>query len=134
MIKSEKWQALHEQMNELEILEQDLREQFIIGSGRGGQNLHKTASCVNLLHIPTGIMIKCQKSRSQENNRYYARKRLCEKISEVRHEEKSKKQLEIAKLRKQKKRRSAKAKRKILEQKSIRGALKQSRQKIRSMD
>lgn len=134
MINSEKWQTLHQQMNELGVLENELREQFIIGSGRGGQNLHKTASCVNLLHIPTGIIVKCQQNRSREDNRYYARKRLCEKITELRHEEQSKKQLEIVKLRKQKKRRSAKAKRKMLEQKSIRGALKQNRQKIRSVD
>lgn len=134
MVKSEKWQLLHEEMNELGILEEDLREQFIIGSGRGGQNLHKTASCVNILHAPTGIMIKCQQSRSRENNRYYARKRLCEKITQLRGEEQSKKQLEIAKIRKQKKRRSAKAKRKMLEEKTMRGALKESRRKVRSVD
>lgn len=132
MIKPDKWQKLQAEMKRLEIHESDLREQFIIGSGKGGQNLHKTASCVNLLHVSTGIVTKCQQDRSRDHNRYYARKRLCEKITALRHEEKTQKQVEIEKIRRQKRRRSAKSKRKMLEQKHARSALKVSRQKVRS--
>lgn len=132
MIKPDKWQKLQAEMKRLEIHESDLREQFIIGSGKGGQNLHKTASCVNLLHVSTGIVTKCQQDRSRDHNRYYARKRLCEKIAALRHEEKTQKQVEIEKIRRQKRRRSAKSKRKMLEQKHARSALKVSRQKVRS--
>src|SRR5262245_2265140 len=55
------------------IQESDLQEKFIVGSGPGGQNLQKTASCVWLKHLPTGIEVKCQKSRSREENRRIAR-------------------------------------------------------------
>lgn len=127
MVTSEKWASLHKRMAELQIFEHDLREQFVIGSGKGGQKLHKTASCVNLLHIPTGFVTKCQRTRSRDNNRYYARKYLCEKIEQMTLKEKSQKQQEIEKIRRQKRRRSAKAKKKMLEQKKIRSEIKRLR-------
>lgn len=105
MVSKEKWQRLHAWMETLEVHEEDLNEQFIIGSGRGGQNLHKTASTVLLNHQQTNTQIKCQHSRSQETNRYYARVRLCEKIDSQQNQENSKRQREIEKIRKQKKRR-----------------------------
>jgi protein subunit release factor B len=105
MVSKEKWQRLQAWMASLAICEEDLSEQFIIGSGRGGQNLHKTASTVLLNHQKSNSQIKCQHSRSQETNRYYARLRLCEKIDSQLNQEKSKRQREIDKIRKQKKRR-----------------------------
>lgn len=127
MVKPEKWEQLRQRMKLLNILEDDLREQFVIGSGRGGQHLHKTASCVNLFHVPTEISIKCQQSRSRESNRYYARVRLCERIETLTLKEKSKKQQEIEKIRRQKRRRSAKAKQKMLQQKHRRSDIKETR-------
>src|SRR6185436_10588305 len=44
----------------LGIHESDLIEKFILGSGKGGQKVNKTSSCVYLKHIPTGIEVKCQ--------------------------------------------------------------------------
>ena len=105
MISQKKWQRLQCWMDTLGIKEEDLKEQFIIGSGSGGQKLHKTASCVLLLHDKSNTQIKCQNSRSRETNRYYARMRLCEKIDEALNQEKSKRQQEIEKIRKQKKKR-----------------------------
>ena len=80
MIRQEKWDELRRKMGELGIYEEDLVEKFILGSGRGGQNLQKTSSCVYLKHLPTGIEIKCQRERSRDMNRYFARRELCEKI------------------------------------------------------
>lgn len=131
MITPKKWEKLKSWMKSLDILEQDLREKFILGSGRGGQNLHKTASCVELLHIPSGLIIKCQQSRSRETNRYYAYKRLCEKIEEKKYAEKSKIQQEYEKIRRQKRKRSIRAKQKMLEQKHHRSAIKTNRKKPR---
>lgn len=109
MTTQKKWQALQAWMSKLNIDENDITEQFIIGSGSGGQNLHKTANCVLLTHTKSNTQIKCQHSRSRETNRYTARKRLCEKIDEQQHQIQSKRQQQIAKLRKQKQKRKKRA-------------------------
>ncbi len=57
-----------------------LIEKFIHGSGSGGQKINKTASCVYLKHLPTGIEVKCQGDRSREYNRLLARQELCKKL------------------------------------------------------
>lgn len=126
-ITKEKQEKLEELMKSLMIHEEDLIEKFILGSGKGGQKMNKTSSCVYLKHIPTGIEIKCQKGRSREANRYYARKELCEKIEEILYEKASKKQQETEKIRRQKKTRSRKQKKKMIEEKKARGTLKQMR-------
>ena len=105
MITAKKWLRLRDWMARLNITEEDLKEQFIIGSGSGGQKLHKTASCVFLIHTNSNNQIKCQHSRSREANRYLARQRLCEKIDEQINEANSKRQQEISKIRKQKQKR-----------------------------
>ena len=69
-ITKEKEEKLLLKMQELNIHEADLIEKFILGSGKGGQKMNKTSSCVYLKHIPTGIEIKCQKGRSRESIRY----------------------------------------------------------------
>jgi len=132
MITQKKWLLLRLWMKKLDISEDDLIEKFIVGSGRGGQKLQKTASTVQLRHTPTGINVKCQQSRLRGTNRYYARQRLCEKIEVIQLGEKSKKQQEIEKIRRQKRRRSKRAKEKILEQKRQRSQLKTTRKKPES--
>lgn len=129
MVNSDKWDKLAEWMKKLHINEDDLIEKFIIGSGKGGQKLHKTASTVYLKHIPSGIEIKCQESRRREDNRYFARMRLCEKCHAIVSDEKTKEQQRIEKLKRQKKRRSRRSKQKMLDDKSKQGQLKSLRQK-----
>ncbi|XP_019868488.1 mitochondrial translation release factor in rescue [Aethina tumida] len=65
------------------LLETDLEEQFVRGSGPGGQKINKTASCVVIKHIPTGIVVKNQESRSQEQNRKNARSILISKLDNL---------------------------------------------------
>lgn len=119
--------ALAARMAELGVREEDLVEKFILGSGSGGQKINKTSSCVYLKHIPTGIEIKCQRERSRELNRFYARRELCEKIAELRFQEKSKKQQEFEKIRRQKRRRSRRSKEKMLQGKRHLSAKKELR-------
>ena len=112
-ISKEKWDKLVQRMVNLNINETNLVEKFIIGSGKGGQKLHKTASTVYLKHLPSGLEIKCQYSRSREDNRYFARERICEKLHSILSNEKTKEQQRIEKIKRQKKRRSRRVKQKI---------------------
>lgn len=110
MVGKDKWDKLKAWMTLLNIAEAELVEKFIIGSGKGGQKLHKTASSVYLKHLPSGIELKCQDSRSREENRYHARTRLCEKLHATTRGEKTQEQQRIEKLKRQKKRRERKTK------------------------
>jgi len=69
--------ALTRRLKKLGIREDDLEEDFIRGSGPGGQKVNKTSSTVVLRHIPTGLEVRCQKERSQVMNRHWARVELC---------------------------------------------------------
>jgi len=131
-LKKDKIQELEQRMEKLGIREDDIVEKFILGSGKGGQKINKTYSCVYLKHIPSEIEIKCQKDRSRELNRYYARKMLCEKIEEILFREKSEKRKQIEKVRRQKRKRSKRAKEKMLEDKRQRSEKKQLRSKPRN--
>ena len=64
-ISQEKDTALRERMERLGVREEDFRETFIRSSGPGGQKVNKTSSCVYLVHLPTGLSVKCQQARSQ---------------------------------------------------------------------
>ncbi|KTD16569.1 peptide chain release factor family protein [Legionella jordanis] len=134
MINKEKMDKLLEWMAKLHISETNLVEKFILGSGKGGQNLHKTASTVYLKHVPSGIEIKCQDSRSREENRYFARRRLCEKLQTLLTDEKTREQQRAEKLKRQKKRRSRRAQQKILAEKSKQGRIKELRKKPTSFE
>lgn len=89
-------------MKGLGIAEKDLVEKFIQGSGKGGQKINKTSSCVFLQHIPSHIDIKCQKSRSRELNRFLARRELCQRLEDLQQGTLSPKELRLAKRKKQK--------------------------------
>jgi peptide chain release factor len=117
MITLEKWQQLRERMTKENIREADLVEQFILGSGKGGQKLQKTSSCVRLHHSPSGIIIKESTSRQRDTNRYRARQKLCDKIENIRLGEKSREKKQQEKIRRQKTKRSKRAKEKILKAK-----------------
>ncbi|KAI4746139.1 hypothetical protein E4T50_03467 [Aureobasidium sp. EXF-12298] len=62
------------------ILESDITEAFLKGTGPGGQKINKTSSAVQLKHLPTGLVIKCQETRSRSQNRKIARRILAERI------------------------------------------------------
>jgi len=79
-VSEEKNKWLREHMEALGIQEKDIEEKFIRSSGHGGQNVNKTATCVYLKHLPTGIEVKCMQDRSQSINRFLARRELVKKI------------------------------------------------------
>src|SRR5215831_1721180 len=123
--------TLADRMRKLEISESDLREIFARSSGPGGQNVNKVSTAVTLRHLPTGISVTVQDSRSQAVNRRLARERLLNAIESARE---SQRMAEIEKREKQRRRKSprpAALKRKILESKRRRAELKRQRLKIK---
>lgn len=126
-VSKEKQDALREKMESLGILEKDIIEKFVRSSGKGGQKVNKTSTCVYLKHIPTDIEVKCQRERYQAINRYLARKILAGKVEALIRGKESEEQQKIAKIRRQKRKRSKKAKMKMLEDKKKHGQKKKER-------
>ena len=79
-VSEEKNQWLRERMASLGVSERDIVEKFVRSSGKGGQKVNKTSTCVYLKHIPTGLEVKCMEDRSQSLNRFLARRELLDKI------------------------------------------------------
>lgn len=129
-VSDEKSRALVKRMEKLSVLEVDIEESFIKGSGSGGQKVNKTSSAVQLLHKPSGIEIKCQRGRSQAMNRFHARRELCDRIEEKEKGIKSAKQQEREKVRRQKRRRSRKQKARMLDDKKKQGEKKDRRKRV----
>jgi protein subunit release factor B len=104
-VTQKKQHELETRMAALGLREQDIQEKYVRSSAPGGQKVNKTASCVYLKHLPSGLEVKMQRQRSQGLNRYYARKRLCELLEHEKLGDKSPAALKAAKIRKQKQRR-----------------------------
>jgi peptide chain release factor len=118
-------------MRKLQISETDMQESFARSSGPGGQNVNKVSTAVTLRHLPTGISVTVQNSRSQAVNRKLARERLLGEIESARE---GQRMAEIAKREKERRRKSprpAALKKKILESKRRRAELKKQRTKIK---
>jgi protein subunit release factor B len=82
-LNEEKNKWLKERMEIFNIHEKDIEEKFIRSSGRGGQKVNKTSTCVYLKHIPTGIEVKVMRERSQSLNRFLARRELVKRIEKL---------------------------------------------------
>ena len=134
-VSSQKEKLLQHRMQTLGIREQDLEEQFVRSSGAGGQNVNKVSSCVVLYHRPSDIRVKCQQERSQALNRFLARRILVEKIEAKFKGIQAAEEQKIARIRRQKRKRSRRAKLKLLadkrhlaEKKSRRAAVRPDQQ------
>ena len=102
-------------MERLGVAESDFRETFVRSSGPGGQKVNKTSSCVQLVHLPTGLSVKCQRERSQAMNRFLARRLLLDRIEKLQKGVVEAERDRVEKIRRQKRRRSKRAKEKMLE-------------------
>jgi len=118
-VTPEKLASLQQRMAALGIVEADLLEKFVRGSGSGGQKINKTSNCVFLKHVPSGVAIKCQLDRSRELNRFLARRELCDQLEAIRDGRASAKTQAIEKMRRQKRRRSRRSKQRSIADKRL---------------
>ncbi len=126
-----KSQQLQQTMQRLGIRESDLEESFARSGGPGGQNVNKVSTCVILKHRPSGLVVKCQTDRSQAMNRYHARRILAERLDALVRGRESEKARQIFKIKRQKRKRSKRAKDKMLDAKRAHGEKKEQRRPVR---
>jgi protein subunit release factor B len=129
-VSPDKETQLAQRMAALGVRETDLEETFVRSGGHGGQNVNKTATCVMLLHRPTGLQVKSQATRQQGLNRFIARRLLLDKIEARQKGFVEAERARIEKIRRQKRRRSRRAKARMLADKSHQSAKKESRRSV----
>ena len=115
---ADKLAQLEQRMAGLGVRESDVEETFVRSGGAGGQKVNKSSSCVMLLHRPTGLRVKCQTTRYQALNRFLARRLLLDKIERLQKGYVAAERSEIEKIRRQKRKRSRRAKARMLADKS----------------
>lgn len=92
--------------------ESEISESFLKGSGPGGQKINKTSSAVQLKHGPTGIVVKCQHTRSRDQNRKLARQILGERLDELEKGDQSRTAIKVERARTKKASAAKKSRRK----------------------
>ncbi|MFC5453873.1 peptide chain release factor family protein [Prosthecobacter fluviatilis] len=122
--------ALRTRMQRLRIREEDLEEDFIRGGGAGGQKINKTSSTVVLRHVPSGIEVRCQRERSQSQNRLIARQELCDRLEAVFKNAQMEIQNDREKLRRQTRARPRGLKRRFVAGKRHRAGIKEGRGRV----
>src|SRR5688500_16208499 len=129
-VSADKLALVEQRMNALGVRESDLEETFVRSGGAGGQKVNKSSSCVMLQHRPTGLRVKCQTTRHQALNRFLARRLLLDKIERMQKGYVEAERSQIEKVRRQKQKRSRRAKDRMLadkgrhaEKKRLRGAV-----------
>src|SRR5436309_12237337 len=126
-VSQDKLSLLQLRMNALGVNESDIEETFVRSGGAGGQKVNKSSSCVMLLHRPTGLRVKSQTTRHQAMNRFLARRLLLDKIERMRKGYVEAEGARIENVRCQKRKRSSRAKQRMLADKARHGEKKRLR-------
>ena len=129
-VSLDKSDQLAQRMAALGVREADIEESFVRSGGHGGQNVNKVSTCVMLVHRPTSVSVKCQATRQQGMNRFIARRLLLDKIEEKQNGFIAAQRAEIEKIRRQKRKRSRRAKAKMLADKAHHSGKKAQRRSV----
>jgi peptide chain release factor len=116
-------------VGDLLIDESEIVETFVRSSGPGGQNVNKVSTRVTLRHVPTGLVVSVQDSRSQFMNRQLARARLLAALQQRERQAADAARHAREKLRRQTAKRPRSVKLRMLENKARQSAKKQFRRK-----
>jgi peptide chain release factor 1 len=68
---------------DVKIEDKDLRIEVMRSGGPGGQSVNTTDSAVQIMHIPSGIIVRCQQEKSQHKNKAMAMRILRSKLLEI---------------------------------------------------
>lgn len=117
-------------MAALGVREEEIEEKFVRSGGHGGQNVNKVATCVMLVHLPSGLSVKCQSARNQATNRSLARHLLLNKIEAQLKSAAAARRAQREKVRRRNRPRPRGVKEKMLQGKKRRAEIKANRRKV----
>ncbi len=127
-------QQLDARLAELGVRPEDLEEGFTRSRGPGGQHVNTSATAVQLRHAPSGLEVRADGERSQMANRVAARERLIERLEAALEQEAQARVAAREKKRRQNRRPSRAARRRNVEAKRRRSAVKRNRGRVRGED
>ncbi|MDE2028106.1 MAG: peptide chain release factor-like protein [Candidatus Omnitrophica bacterium] len=121
-------------MGSASLSSEDVVESFVRSSGPGGQNVNKVATCVVLIHKPTGIIVKCQEFRTQSANRQRAWELLGQALEDREKQQTLFRKAQREKVRRQNRKRSLPAKERMLQNKKRNALKKKNRRKPKDLE
>jgi protein subunit release factor B len=133
-VSRDRLQELDRRLAELGVKPEDLVERFTRAGGPGGQHVNKTATAVQLKHLPSGMEVRAESERSQIRNRIAAREQLIARIEAARAAEEAARLAARERARRQRRRPPPAARKKTVEEKRQRGAVKRTRGRVRDED
>jgi peptide chain release factor len=125
---------LDQRLAELGVSADDLVERFTRAGGPGGQHVNKTSTAVQLRHTESSLEVRAESERSQLRNRVAAREQLIARIELAREEAKAARKAAAERKRRQNRRPSAAARKRNVESKRKRSAVKRKRGRVRDGD
>ena len=118
---------MNDRLHRLGVRDSDLDERFARSGGHGGQNVNKVSTCVILTHLPTGLSVRVETERTQARNREIARERLADRLEARERDRRAAARHAMERAKRQSRRPSAAARRRNVERKRRRGAVKTNR-------
>ncbi|MEK7234464.1 MAG: peptide chain release factor-like protein [Elusimicrobiota bacterium] len=128
------WNEVQARLASLGVRPGDLAESFTRCGGAGGQNVNKVETSVLLVHLPSGLAVRCRDERSQGRNRLIARARLADRLEGRARDLAARLRHDAEKARRTKRGRSRNSKARMIENKRLRSLVKGRRGRVKGDD